>query len=64
MPPSDFQDRAHRLARHLGVSHAAAEDLAAYLGDVWETDDQDHVLIRDDQGKRLARVPMKALDPA
>ena len=42
---------------------AAVGALAALLGDVWETDDQDHVLIRDDQGHPLAWVPMGVLDP-
>ena len=64
MTPSDFNDLARRLAKHLGISRDAAEDLAARLGDVWETDDQDHVLIRDAQGKVLARVPMAVLEPA
>lgn len=59
---SDFNDRARRLAKHLGISRDAAEDLAARLGDVWETDDQDHVLIRDAQGKLLARVPIAVID--
>ena len=53
----DFHNISRRLAKHLGISRDAAEDLAAHLGDVWKTDDQDHVLIRDDEGKVLARVP-------
>ena len=62
MTPSDFNDLARRLAKHLGISRDAAEDLAALLGDVRETDDQNHVLIRDDEGKVLARVPMAMLE--
>ena len=62
MTPSDFNDLARRLAKHLGISHDAAEDLAARLGDVWETDAQDHVLVRDAQGKVLARVPRGVID--
>lgn len=60
---SDFNDLARRLAKHLGISLDAAEDLAAHLGDVWETDDQSHVLIRDDQGNLIARVPMQVIEP-
>lgn len=63
LTPEAFNDLARRLAKHLGISRDAAEDLAALLGDVWETDDQDHVLIRDDQGHPLAWVPMGVLDP-
>jgi len=62
LTPDAFSDLARRLAKHLGISRDAADDLAARLGDVWETDDQDHVLIRDDQGHLLARVPMEVLD--
>lgn len=62
MTPCDFNDLARRLAKHLGIANDAAEDLAAHLGDVWKTDDQDHVLIRDDEGKVLARVPMQVLE--
>ena len=64
MTRSDFNDLARRLAKHLGISREAAEDLAAHLGDVWETDDHHHVLIRDAQGTLLARVPESVVDDA
>lgn len=63
LTPDAFNDLARRLAKHLGISRDAAEDLAALLGDVWETDDLDHVLIREDEGKVVARVPMKVIEP-